>query len=193
MHKLIKRPDLKKFSDKKIFSIKNHFVFEAHSTDYQPLGILRKLVHNNFKFLKVGPELTYNYSRSLFFMENLEKKLYKKKISLIKKNIINSMKKNDKYWSGYYNSKNKNLFLESKLDRMRYYLNTQSINNSIKILKKNINNISLKKILILLSKKQKNEFLYYYKKKLTNFDNIKMIFISKSLMRYYLACGYNIR
>ena len=39
MHTLIKRPDLKKFSDKKIFSIKNNFVFEAHSTDYQPLGI----------------------------------------------------------------------------------------------------------------------------------------------------------
>ena len=78
MHKLIKKPDLKKFSEKKIFSIKNSFVYEAHSTDYQPLRILKKLVYNNFKFLKVGPELTYNYSRSLFFMENLEKKLFKR-------------------------------------------------------------------------------------------------------------------
>ena len=73
MHKFLKKPNLKNFSDKKIFSKKNNFVFEAHSTDYQPFSILKKLVDNNFKFLKVGPELTYNYSRSLFFMERLEK------------------------------------------------------------------------------------------------------------------------
>jgi len=28
--------------------------------------------------------------------------------------------------------------------------------------------------------------------KLSNFENIKMIFISKSLIRYYSACGYKI-
>tara|TARA_Y100000768_G_scaffold388875_1_gene388155 strand:- start:1296 stop:2522 length:1227 start_codon:yes stop_codon:yes gene_type:complete len=193
MHRLIKKPDLKKFHNKKIFSTKNNFVFEAHSTDYQPLSILKKLVHNNFKFLKVGPELTYNYSRSLFFMENIENKLFKKKTSFIKTNIFNSMKKNDKYWLGYYNYKNKNLFLESKLDRMRYYFNYFNVDNSIKTLKKNINSISLEKILILLSKKQKREFLYFNKKNLTNFESIKMIFLSKSLIRYYSACGYNIR
>ena len=27
---------------------------------------LLNLVNNNFKFLKVGPELTYNYTRALF-------------------------------------------------------------------------------------------------------------------------------
>ena len=193
MHTFLKKPDLKKFYDKKICSKKNNFVFEAHSTDYQSLGILKKLVNNNFKFLKVGPELTYNYSKSLFFMENLEKKLFKKKKSLIKKNIIYSMNKNDKYWSDYYNSKNKNLFLGSKLDRMRYYLNTKNVNRSIEILKKNINSISFEKIFTLLSEKQKKEFLHFDKNQLTNFDNIKMIFISKSLIRYYTACGYNIR
>ena len=126
-------------------------------------------------------------------MENLEKKLFKKRISLVKKNIIHSMKKNNKYWSGYYNSKNKNLFLDSKLDRMRYYLNTQNVKHSIEILKNNINNIIFEKIQTFLTRKQKSEFLYFNKKKFTNFENLKMIFVSKSLIRYYLACGYNIR
>ena len=103
------------------------------------------------------------------------------------------MKKNNKYWSGYYNSKNKNLFLDSKLDRMRYYLNTQNVKHSIEILKNNINSISLEKIQTFLTRKQKSEFLYFNKKKFTNFENLKMIFVSKSLIRYYLACGYNIR
>ena len=67
MHSKITSPDFKNFLDKKKFSKKNNFVFEAHSTDYQPLRILKKLTKNNFKFLKVGPELTYNYSRSLFY------------------------------------------------------------------------------------------------------------------------------
>ena len=192
MHKFLKKPNLKNFSDKKIFSEKNNFVFEAHSTDYQPFSILKKLVDNNFKFLKVGPELTYNYSRSLFFMERLEKKL-KKKRSLIKINIINSMKKKNKYWLGYYKANKVNLFLESKLDRMRYYLNNQKVINSINILKKNINTISLEKILTLIPKKQKKEFLFYNKKRLTHFENMKMIFVSKSLLRYYSACGYKIK
>ncbi len=192
MHKFIKKPNLKNFSDKKIYSEKNNFVFEAHSTDYQPFSILKKLVDNNFKFLKVGPELTYNYSRSLFYMEGLEKKIKKKK-SLLKKNIINSMKNKNKYWLGYYKANNINLFLESKLDRMRYYLNNQSVNNSINILKKNINSISLEKILTLLPRKQKKEFLFYNKKRLNHFENIKMIFVSKSLLRYYSACGYKIK
>ena len=92
MHYSIKNLILKNFTKKKL-SKKNNFVYEAHSTDYQPDIILKKLVKNNFKFLKVGPELTYNYSRSLFFMQNIEEKLRVKKESMLKENIINSMKK----------------------------------------------------------------------------------------------------
>ncbi len=76
---------------------------------------------------------------------------------------------------------------------MRYYLNNQRVNDSINILKKNINSISLEKILTLVPKKQKKEFLFYNKKNLTHFENMKMIFISKSLLRYYSACGYKIK
>ena len=49
------------------------------------------------------------------------------------------MLNNPKYWKDYYNRKNKNLYLTSKLDRMRYYLHTNSVIKSINLLKKNIN------------------------------------------------------
>ncbi len=192
MHSSITKPNLTNFSDKKIISKKNNFVYEAHSTDYQPKEILKKLVKNNFKFLKVGPELTYNYSRALFLMENIEKKFFKIKNSNIKKTILLSMLKNKKYWNGYYKKKDSKLFLNSKLDRMRYYLNTKSVINSIKTIKKNINLLDKKSIISLMDQNTKKEFLFFVKKKMSNFDIIKLIFISKSLKRYFLACGYRL-
>ena len=124
-------------------------------------------------------------------MQNIEEKLRVKKESMLKENIINSMKKNKKYWFNYY-GKDKKLFLESKLDRMRYYVNEKNVEGAIKILKKNINSLNMKKILFFLKKEQKKEFLNFHKKKLTHFENLKMIFISKSLIRYFSACGYKI-
>ena len=124
MHSSIKKPNLKKFDDKKKFSKKNNFVFEANSTDYQPISILKKLVNKNFKFLKVGPELTFNYSRSLFFMQKIEDKVLFKDRSNLKENILVTMKNNKKYWIGYYSRRKKELFLNSKLDRL-YITNTK--------------------------------------------------------------------
>ena len=55
--------NIKKLSDN------NNFTYEAHSSDYQTLHSLTQLVKNNFKFLKVGPELTYNYMKAILQME----------------------------------------------------------------------------------------------------------------------------
>ena len=191
MHSSITRPNFNNFLGKKKISKKNNFVFEAHSTDYQSKNILRKLVSNNFKFLKVGPELTYNYSRALFFMHDIEKRILKKNNSEIKKNILLSMQKNKQYWKGYYNEKNKELFLNSKLDRMRYYFNSKLVVKSLKILKNNINKLDKEIILTFIEKDKKKDFLNYKKEKLSNFDNIKLIYISKSLKKYFHACGFN--
>ena len=151
------------------------------------------MTKNNFKFLKVGPELTYNYSRSLFFKKNLEEKFSFKKKSDVKNKILTSMKKNKKYWKAYYSAGRSNLLLNSKLDRMRYYLNLKPIVNSINILKENINNIDKKKIIKFLSSNFEKDFLKLCKANLTNFDILKLIFISQSLKKYFLACGFSIR
>jgi D-tagatose-1,6-bisphosphate aldolase subunit GatZ/KbaZ len=190
MHSSVTKPNFTNFTNKKNISKKNNFVYEAHSTDYQPKKILKQLVKNNFKFLKVGPELTYSYSRSLFFMENIEKHNFKLKNSNIKKIIFSSMLKNRKYWEGYYQKKTPELLLNSKLDRMRYYFNTKSVVNSIKTLKKNINLLDKKSILCFMNLTEKKEFLNFKNKKLSNFDIIKLIFISRTLKRYFSACSH---
>ena len=106
MHNNVTKPIFKNFVIKKKFSKKNNFIFEAHSTDYQQINTLKKLVSNNFKFLKVGPELTYELTRSILFMEKLEKTLnYKSNFSKI---LYLEMKKNRKYWLSYFNNKKKN-------------------------------------------------------------------------------------
>ena len=190
MHSSVTKPYFTNFTNKKNISKKNNFVYEAHSTDYQSKKILKQLVKNNFKFLKVGPELTYSYSRSLFFMENIEKNNFKLKNSNIKKIIFSAMLKNRKYWEGYYEKKTTELFLNSKLDRMRYYFDTKPVVNSIKTLKKNINLLDSKKILCFMSLTEKKEFLNFKNKKLSNFDIIKLIFISRTLKRYFSACAH---
>ena len=105
MHNNILKPNLSNFKKQKKISKSKNFVFEAHSTDYQPLNILQNLVRNNFKFLKVGPELTYNYARSLFFMEKIEKKYNRGDISEIKKNILHYMLNNKR--TDYYRKKSR--------------------------------------------------------------------------------------
>ncbi len=191
-HYTITKPNFYNFRNKKNISKKNNFVYEAHSTDYQSQKILRQLVKNNFKFLKVGPELTFNYARSLFFMENIEKKKNKIKNSNIKETIFSTMLKNKKYWNGYYTKKKPGLFLNSKLDRMRYYFDTKEVKNSVLTLKKNINLLDKKNILSFMNLATKKEFLSLSKKKLSNFDIIKLIYISKTLNKYFGSCGYKI-
>ena len=98
----ITKPNFKSFEINRKFSKKNKFYFEAHSTDYQDLETLKKLVKNNFKILKVGPELTYNLIKSLLFMQEIEKIFFKKN-SDFKKIIIKNMLFNNFYWKDFFN------------------------------------------------------------------------------------------
>ncbi len=194
----ISKPKLTNFLDKKNFSIKNDFVYEAHSTDYQNFKVLKNLTKNNFKFLKVGPELTFQYSRSLMYMKKMEEKLIKKKKSNFENQILNVMLNNNRYWKEYYKVKNiklkKKLILNSKLDRMRYYLNNKKIVRSIKILKQNINKINTKDLSkYLMSKKFKINFNLYKNTNLSNFEIINLLFVSDTLKKYYSACGYKLK
>tara|TARA_B100000941_G_C28493484_1_gene549431 strand:- start:667 stop:1926 length:1260 start_codon:yes stop_codon:yes gene_type:complete len=190
MHNTIKKPNLNNFSEKKKFSMKNSFIYEAHSTDYQSLKTLKSLVKNNFKFLKVGPELTYEYSKSLFLMERIEKFFFKNKYSQIKKKIFESMVRKNLYWKDYYSKNNRYLFLNSKLDRMRYYFNNKNIRRSLRILEKNINNINEEKIYKKVPLDSKKIFKFYRLKKLNNFESLKLIFLTKTLKKYFYASGY---
>src|SRR5690606_31859004 len=45
------------------------FVFEAHSTDYQPVEALSDLVHDCFAILKVGPGLSFAPREALYWLD----------------------------------------------------------------------------------------------------------------------------
>ena len=47
------------------------FVFEAHSTDYQPASALRGLVEDGFAILKVGPGLTFALREALYGLDQI--------------------------------------------------------------------------------------------------------------------------
>ena len=100
---------MKYFEKKKILSRLSNFSYEAHSSDFQNSLALKKLVKNNFKFLKVGPELTFFYMRAIMQMHKIENMNNFKKKSNIRKIISAEMNKDNKYWVNYYQgSKKKN-------------------------------------------------------------------------------------
>ena len=186
---------LKNFGKRLIFSKKNNFVYEAHSSDYQKISSLKKLVKNNFKFLKIGPELTYFYAKSIFKMEEFEKKIYKNNFSNIKNIILKEMKNNNSYWIDYYKAKKKkldNLKFNSYLDRLRYYWSSKNILNSKKKLFININKINKKKFIRYTDFKEK-DFILKEKLKLNNSEFIIYKSIEPILKRYYSACKFKLK
>ena len=51
------------------------FVFEAHSTDYQPAAALEALVRDGFAILKVGPWLTFALREALYGLDSIAQDL----------------------------------------------------------------------------------------------------------------------
>lgn len=184
---------LKNFKKKLEYSKKNNFSYEAHSTDYQPLKFLKQLVSNNFKFLKVGPELTNRYLKIVLNLEKIEKKFNFKKKSNISIVLSDAMNRNNNFWKDYYLDTNKLEFFKfnSYLDRCRYYWNNKKVISSLKILKKNINCLLRKKLLNLLKFSKKNAKI---KNKLTlnNFNFLIYLYLVPVLKKYYKACNYKL-
>lgn len=187
------KPKIKNLKKIIKFSRKKRIFFEAHSTDYQKMNVLKKLVKANFKFLKVGPELTFKYHDSLKFMLNLEKKIIPKNdLSKLNENLKKIMNKNKKYWKSYYKgsiSKINYLKFNSKLDRIRYYWSDKLIEKSKKKLFKNIckipRNFIINKLKIENDTQNNNTININ-----NNVDLIVNYFLESTLNRYYEACGF---
>ena len=187
----ITKSKFKNFNIKTKFSKKNNFVFEAHSSDYQSLKDLKKLNNLNFKFIKVGPELTFYYLKAALYMEKIESKLFHKKSNL-KKIISIRMNKNQKYWKDYYKKRSEFFKFNSYLDRVRYYWSDKKVNNAKKMLFKNIDTIDVSKFIKINRLSQKD---IYIKKKLnlSNADYLVYHYLKKSLEKYYLAFDYKLK
>tara|TARA_B100000965_G_scaffold406404_1_gene445154 strand:- start:940 stop:2142 length:1203 start_codon:yes stop_codon:yes gene_type:complete len=183
------------FENKKSLSYLNNFSYEAHSSDFQNSFALKKLVKNNFKFLKVGPELTFFYMKAILQMQKIENMNNFKKKSNIKKIISTEMHKDNRYWVNYYQGSKKKieyLKFNSLLDRSRYYWSKKKIIKSLSLLKKNINSLDIKSI-FTTSKILKKKLHLQDKLKLNNFEFFIFCYLNKTLCKYYKACNYSLK
>jgi D-tagatose-1,6-bisphosphate aldolase subunit GatZ/KbaZ len=98
-------------------------VFEAHSTDYQTAAALEALVQDHFAILKVGPGVTFALREALWALSDIALELDLMPDASLKDTMIEEMRRNPRYWSGYYMDRERQDFdLQFSLsDRIRYY------------------------------------------------------------------------
>jgi D-tagatose-1,6-bisphosphate aldolase subunit GatZ/KbaZ len=101
------------------------FVFEAHSTDYQPSTALNSLVRDGFSILKFGPWLTFALRQTLYGLDSIARML---RPAESEESLMNAMEalmlREPENWRKYYSGSYDELRLQrhfSFSDRIRYY------------------------------------------------------------------------
>jgi D-tagatose-bisphosphate aldolase class II non-catalytic subunit len=101
------------------------FVFEAHSTDYQPAACLDALVRDGFAILKVGPWLTFALREALYGLDCIARVLYPAPTEDDLPSAMEAlMLREPGNWRKYYRGGADELRLQrhfSFSDRIRYY------------------------------------------------------------------------
>lgn len=122
------------------------FVLEGHSTDYQPTSALRAMRRDGIAILKVGPALTFALREALFALESMERDLYAFSpvggYSRFSDVLEQKLMQEPKYWERYYHGTEGDLAFARRYslsDRCRYYLEDDTIKQSIGRLLANIN------------------------------------------------------
>ena len=130
-------------------SLKDHpqFVFEGHSTDYQPAKKLREMAEDGIAILKVGPALTFSLREGLFSLSMIERELIPEKD---RANFIETLEKimleNPKNWQKHYHGSEDEKRIARKYsysDRCRYYFSEPEIKSTIEKLFKNIDSVEV--------------------------------------------------
>lgn len=127
-------------------------VYEAHSTDYQRPEALAALVRDGFAILKVGPGLTYAMRQVLFALAAIEKELLPtEQQSQLPQWIEDAMLRHPEQWQKHYSGTPKEqqlLRTHSYSDRIRYYWNTPSVQQSVGTLLRNLQQRSIPETLL---------------------------------------------
>ncbi len=101
------------------------FVFEAHSTDYQPVSALSALVEDGFRILKVGPGVTFGLREALYGLDQIAAFLFDiPDADTLRAAMERLMIAEPGNWEKYYHGHEYNLRLQrhfSYSDRIRYY------------------------------------------------------------------------
>lgn len=123
------------------------FVFEGHSTDYQPPEKLREMVADGIAVLKVGPALTFALREGLFALSMIEDELIPENQ---RANFIDTLEAvmlaNPKNWVKHYHGSEEEKYLARKYsysDRCRYYFSLPEIKSAIAKLFVNIDSVEV--------------------------------------------------
>jgi len=102
-------------------------VFEAHSTDYQPVSALAALVEDGFAILKVGPGLTFALREALYGLDAIAAELGGAPAAdSVQACMERLMLEDPRYWQSHYPGSPETQRLQrhfSYSDRIRYYWN----------------------------------------------------------------------
>ncbi len=102
----------------------SHFVYEAHSTDYQSADGLRALVRDHFAILKVGPGATFALREALWGLAAIEQALPGVRGPDLRRQVVAVMRADPRHWRGPYHGEGEGLDFDlqySLSDRIRYY------------------------------------------------------------------------
>lgn len=101
------------------------FIFEAHSTDYQPARCLRALVDGGFAILKVGPGVTFALREALYGLDHIADAVDRQPGRLQLQSAMEKLMLSEPAnWSRYYEGSESERFAQrhfSYSDRIRYY------------------------------------------------------------------------
>lgn len=113
------------------------FVFEGHSTDYQPRPAMRELIKDGIIILKVGPALTFALREALFALENIEKIVHRGsgiELSRFTEVLETIMMEKPEQWNKHYHGDEHKQWVNRAYgfsDRVRYYLPEPTVKASI--------------------------------------------------------------
>ena len=113
-------------------------VYEAHSTDFQPVRALEAMVADQFAILKVGPALTFAFREAVFSLGRMEEEWLGRRrgiqLSGLAKTIDLAMINSPRYWREYYRGSPDEIAFArvfSRLDRVRYYWDVPDVQQAL--------------------------------------------------------------
>jgi len=117
-------------------------VYEAHSTDYQPVDAYHELTRDHFAILKVGPQLTFALREALFALAAIEEQLLTpEKQSNLLEVCERVMLREPAYWVNHYPAtepEGRNCRRFSYSDRIRYYWPHTEISTAVEQMMTNL-------------------------------------------------------
>jgi D-tagatose-1,6-bisphosphate aldolase subunit GatZ/KbaZ len=120
-------------------------VYEAHSTDYQTSDALKRMVHDHFAILKVGPWLTFAFREAIFALAAIEREWLggraEVQCSSVREALESAMLRNPVHWRAYYQQDvtSQAFSLQfSYSDRVRYYWSDAKVQIELDLLLSNL-------------------------------------------------------